>query len=63
MLAIQHLQPGTRIRLKKDHVVATIVDNPGDGTWLMIRRTPSPEDTGVAPGEDLCHIDEVLEVL
>jgi hypothetical protein len=57
MLAIQNLQPGAKIRLKKDNAVAEVVDNPGDGTWLMIRR--------LAPdaGEELCHIDEVLELL
>jgi hypothetical protein len=57
MLAIQNLRPGARIRLKQDNAVAEVVDNPGDGTWLMIRRLA----TGA--GEELCHVDDVLELL
>jgi hypothetical protein len=57
MLAIQNLQPGAKIRLKKDNAVAEVVDNPQDGTWLMIRReTPGAE-------EELCSVDEILELL
>jgi len=56
MLAIQNLQPGQKIRLKKDNAIAEVVDNPGDGTWLMIRRqTPGAE-------EELCHVDDVAEL-
>ena len=57
MLAIQNLQPGAKLRLKKDNAVAEVVDNPGDGAWLMIRR--------IEPGasEELCHVDDVLELL
>jgi hypothetical protein len=57
MLAIQNLQPGQKIRLKKDRIVAEVVDNPGDGTWLMIRRK-TPEAS-----EEICHVDDVLELL
>jgi hypothetical protein len=57
MLAIQNLKPGQKIRLKKDHVVAEVIDNPNDGTWLVIRReTPGADD-------EVCHVDEVLELL
>jgi hypothetical protein len=33
------------------------VENPGDGVWLLVRR--------LVPGaaEELCHVDEVLELL
>ena len=57
MLAVQNLPPGAKLRLKKDDAVAEVVDNPGDGTWLMIRRL----DTDA--GEELCHVDDVLELL
>ncbi len=57
MLAIQNLPPGAKIRLKKDRTVAEVVDNPGDGAWLLIRRiTPDA-------GEELCHVDDILEVI
>jgi len=57
MLAVQNLQPGARIRLKIDEAVAEVVENPGDGAWLLIRR--------LAPGasEELCHVDDILELL
>jgi hypothetical protein len=57
MLAIQNLEPGAKIRLKKDKAVAEVVDNPRDGTWLMIRRDIA------GAGEELCNVDEILELL
>ena len=57
MLAIQNLQPGHKIRLKKDQAVAVVVDNANDGTWLIIRReTPGASD-------EVCHVEEVLELI
>jgi hypothetical protein len=57
MLAIQNLQPGQKIRLKKDQAIAEVVDNPNDGTWLIIRRdTPGASD-------EVCHVEEVLELI
>jgi len=60
MLAIQHLPPGTRLRLA-DGSIAEIRENPHDGTWLIVGRLPpapaSPE------GGELIHIDEIAEVL
>jgi len=38
-------------------VIAEVVANSGDGAWLMIRwLTPGA-------GEELCHVDDVLELL
>ena len=37
MLAIQHLAPGTRLKLT-DGGLAEIRENPRDGTWLIVRR-------------------------
>lgn len=56
MLAIQNLEPGAKIRLKKDNALAEVVENPGDGAWLMIRRCEGD------PAEELCHVDDVLEI-
>jgi hypothetical protein len=57
MLAIQNLPIAAKVRLKADGVEAEVLDNPGDGTWLLIRR--------LEPGakEELCHVDELLEVI
>jgi len=54
MLAIQNLPKG---KLKADGAEAEVVDNPGDGTWLLIRRLET------SAKEELCHVDELLEVI
>jgi len=59
MLAIQHLSPGTKLRLT-DGATAEIRENPHDGTWLIVARLPPAESS---EGGDLIHIDEIEEVL
>jgi len=59
MLAIQHLVPGTRLKLA-DGDTAEIRENPHDGTWLIVSRLPPAESP---EGGDLVHIDEIAEVL
>lgn len=58
MLAIQHLAPGTRLKLA-DGGLAVVRENPHDGTWLIVRRL-APE-----PGaeDELLIIDDIAEVL
>jgi hypothetical protein len=55
MLAVQNLPIGAKVRLKVDEAEAEVVDNPGDGTWIMVRR--------LAPGatEELCHVDDLID--
>jgi len=60
MIAIQHLPPGTRIRLG-DGAVAEIRENPRDGAWLIVRRL-SPEGLE-AEADDLVHVDDIAEVI
>jgi hypothetical protein len=58
MLAIQHLQPGTRLKLH-DGSLAEVRENPHDGTWLLVRRVPVRDG-----GEDeLLFIDDIAEIL
>jgi hypothetical protein len=58
MLAIQHLKPGTRLKLT-DGAFAEVRENPHDGTWLIVRRL-DPE----ARGEDeLLIVDDIAEVV
>lgn len=55
MLSIQHLAPGTRLKLKDGKIVA-IVENPQDGTWLIVRGlNPEAQD-------ELCHADDIVEL-
>jgi hypothetical protein len=68
MIAIQHLPPGTRIRLA-DGAVAEIRENPRDGTWVIARRVlPQGEPSGDSPAQaggtdDLVHVDDIVEVI
>ena len=58
MLSIQHLPPGTRLRLT-DGGIAELRENPRDGTWRIVRRLEP-----VAAAEDeLLIVDEIAEVL
>lgn len=58
MIAIQHLNPGTRLRLI-DGGVAEIRENPQDGTWLIVRRlTPQP-----GAEDELLIVDDIAEIL
>jgi hypothetical protein len=58
MLAIQHLPPGTRLKLT-DGALAEIRENPRDGTWLIVRRL-APE-----PGaeDELLIVDDIAEIV
>jgi len=68
MIAIQHLAPGTRIRLA-DGAIAEIRENPRDGTWVIARRlSPQGEPSGDSPGsaaepDDLVHVDDIAEII
>jgi hypothetical protein len=62
VIAIQDLAPGTRVKLKGG-IVAEVVENPKDGMWLLVRRLGAPKAEKPAPEDELCHADEVLEVV
>jgi len=64
MIAIQHLPPGTRIRLA-DGALAEIRENPRDGTWVIARRVSPQGDAagGAAETDDLVHVDDIAEVI
>jgi hypothetical protein len=36
LVAVQHLEPGMRLRLRGD-IVAEVVENPRDGMWIVVR--------------------------
>ena len=58
MLAIQHLPPGTRIRLQ-DGSLAEVHENPHDGTWLVCQRLPLQDGAE----DELIIVDDIAEVL
>ena len=59
MIQIQHLDVGTRLKLKSGAVVE-VADNPRDGTWLVAR--PVGPDGVAAEATELVNADEVMEL-
>ena len=62
MFAIQELDPGRRIKLKSG-IVAEVMDNPRDGSWLVVRFISSPDDPALVGREELASADDVVELL
>jgi hypothetical protein len=58
MLAVQHLPPGTRLKLN-DGGLAEVRENPHDGTWLIVRRL-SPE---MGAEDELLIVDDIAEIV
>ena len=67
MLAIQHLAPGTRLKLT-DGGLAEIRENPRDGTWLIVRRlAPGAHIRGArirgGQEDELLIVDDIAEII
>ena len=68
MLAIQHLPPGTRLKLT-DGGLAEIRENPRDGTWLIVRRlapralTSGALTSEVGSEDELLIVDDIAEII
>jgi len=62
MIDVARLEPGAKLRLR-DGITAEVVENPEDGMWVMVRYITVPDDPAAAGTEDLCHADQILEVL
>jgi hypothetical protein len=59
LVAIQDLEPGTKIRLR-GAVVAEVIENPRDGMWIVVRYLETAE--GPVDGEriEMAGADDVL---
>jgi hypothetical protein len=59
LVAVQDLEPGTRVRLRGD-IVAEVTENPRDGMWIVVRYLETPD--GPVHGEriEMAPADEVL---
>lgn len=58
MIALQHIEPGRRLRLKSGAIVE-VVENPRDGQWLVVRTIGADGTAGA--GSDLVHADDVSD--
>ena len=62
MIDVTTITVGTRLRLQEG-VVAEVVENMADGQWLQVRYLESPARPGEIGTVELCHAQDVVEVL
>jgi hypothetical protein len=58
-VALQDLEPGTRIRLRGD-IIAVVDDNPRDGMWIVVRHLETPNGPIAAGEPEMVMTDDVL---
>ena len=56
------LRPGDTIRTT-DGALVEIVTKTEDGRWVLVRYLADPENPSVVGTEDLCHQDELAELV
>lgn len=56
------LQPGDKIRTS-DGALVEVVTKTEDGRWIRVRYLADPENPNVVGTEDLCHDEELAEVV
>jgi hypothetical protein len=58
-VALQDLEPGTRLRLRGD-ILAVVDDNPRDGMWIVVRYLETP--AGPVDGDqiEMVMADDVI---
>jgi hypothetical protein len=59
LVAIQDLEPGTRIRLRGD-IVAEVTENPRDGMWIVVRYLETPAGPVAGERSEMAAADDVL---
>lgn len=62
MIDVTAIKVGTRLKLEAG-VVAEVVQNMDDGQWLQVRYLKSPARPGDVGTVELCHAQDVVEVL
>lgn len=60
MINVIDILPGSKVSLVGG-AVGEVVENMADGMWLMVRYLKLPN--GEAGQEELCHAQDVIEVL
>jgi hypothetical protein len=56
------LRPGDRVRTS-DGAFVEVVANTEDGRWILVRYLADPENPSAVGTEDLCHEEELVEVV
>lgn len=60
MLNVIDIMPGSKVALV-GNAVGEVVENMGDGEWLLVRYLKVPN--GQAGAEELCHAQDVIRVI
>lgn len=59
MLNLLEVKPGERVRLKGG-AECEVVENIGDGIWLLLRTLTHPSDMSQVGSEELVHCEEII---
>ena len=59
---IRQLKPGDRVRTSEGSIAEVLKDTE-DGKWILVRYVQSRDDPALAGTEDLCHEDELSEIV
>jgi len=59
---LYELRRGDRVRTADGAVVEVLAETE-DEQWVKVRYIESPDDPGLVDTEDLCHVDELQELI
>lgn len=62
MINLIDLAVGARVLLV-GKVTAEVIENMGDGQWVMVRYLEAPGDAASAGAEELCHSQDIVAVV
>jgi hypothetical protein len=62
MIDLLNLPVGARLRLQAD-IEAEVVENMGDGQWVMVRYLVVPSNPTEVGSQELAHAQDIVEVL
>jgi hypothetical protein len=62
MINVMTIQPGERLQLREG-IVAEVLENMEDGMWLQVRYLLVPKDPNEVGIVELCHAQDIVEVL
>jgi hypothetical protein len=62
MIDLMTLKPGDRLQLTQK-IVAEVTENMGDGMWVEVRLIEAPDRPAEVGNVELCHAQDIVEVL
>jgi hypothetical protein len=62
VINVRTLEVGAKVRLTAD-CTAEVIDNPGDGMWVMVRYLTCPDDPSQEGNEEMAFATDVIDEL